>query len=172
MPIAVLTQLAEVKRPLSPGASRVVFQARDEDGQPAAVFLCSIEPPNAFEQVMRESFVTVCSVEDMVEYPVGVSSVEEIDPSEFAADTFLYAAQENRVYVRSVNDLEEPAWIPYKPQGKQPNVHTHKLPFFRRSTIDIILPNRDFVKQSIEWIKTAVRRLEKDQADLEELKNL
>jgi hypothetical protein len=167
--INVTLEVAPMKRPLSPGAVRTVIHAKDENDQPAAVFLCSIEPPNSFERVMRESFVTVCSVEDMVEYPVGVSSIIEVDPVEYEQGVFLYAAQANKVYIRDEEE-GQPVWKPYCPEGKHPNVHTHSLPFFRRSTIDIILPHRDFVLQSLEWIRDAVKRLEKDQQDLEQLK--
>jgi hypothetical protein len=168
--LSVMT--AEVKRPLSPGQTRVVIRARDENDWPVALFLCGIEPPNTFERRMRESFHTVCSVEDMAEYPVGVASPEEVDPQTCEPGVLLYAVQENAVYVRSGDENDIPAWMPYRPEPEQkaPNVHAHKLPFFRRSEIDIILPNRDFVVRSIEWISRAVRRLEQDQHDLEQLK--
>jgi hypothetical protein len=167
--INVTIEIATMKRPLSPGTVRTLIHARDENDQPVAVFLCSIEPPNTFERVMRESFVTVCSVEDMVEYPVGVSSITEVDPASCENGVFLYAAQANKVYIRDEED-GQPVWKLYQPQGKHPNTHTHKLPFFRRSSIDIILPHREFVLQSLEWIRDAVKRLEKDQYDLEQLK--
>jgi hypothetical protein len=167
--ISVTVEIAQIKRPLSNGATRALFHAKDEGGHPAAIFLCSLEPPNSFERTMRESFVTVCSVEDIVEYPVGVSSITEVDPADFTLETLLYSSQENKIYIRGEKD-SAPAWVPYRPEGKQPNVHTHKLPFFRRSTIDVIFPHRSFVMQSIEWIQDAVKRLEKDWKDLEELR--
>jgi hypothetical protein len=167
--ISVTVEIARIKRPFSNGATRALFHAKDENDQPAAVFLCSLEPPNSFERVMRESFITVCSVEDMVEYPVGVSSITEVKPAECEEGMFLYSSQENEIYIRGEKD-NAPAWLPYHPEGKQPDVHTHKLPFFRRSTIDVIFPHRDFVMQSIDWIRDAVKRLEKDQRDLEELR--
>jgi hypothetical protein len=122
---------------------------------------------------MRESFMTVCSVEDMVEYPIGVSSVQEINPATQDEDIKLYCAQENIIYVRGYDDHMEPAWVPYTPSAShpKPNVHSHKLPFFRRNTIDIILPCRDFVVQAIGWIEDAVAQLTKDQANLEFLQD-
>jgi len=169
--LSILT--AEVKRPLSPGQTRVVIHARDENGLPVALFLCGVEPPNTFERRMRESFHTVCSVEDMAEYPVGVATIEEVDPKTCEPGDLLYAAQENAVYIRGMDETKRPAWLPYRPKPEQrnPNVHAHKLPLFRRSAIDVILPNRDFVVRSIEWISQAVRRLEQDQRDLEQLKS-
>jgi hypothetical protein len=172
--IAVTVEIAQLKRPLSNGAVRAIIHAKDVhaetgDEQPAAVFLCSIEPPNSFERIMRESFITVCSVEDMVEYPVGVSSITEVNPAEHEEGMFLYSSHENKVYIRGEKE-GVPVWLPYQPEGKQPNVHTHKLPFFRRSVIDVIFPHRDFVIQSLDWIRDAVRRLEKDQRDLEQLR--
>jgi hypothetical protein len=171
--ISVTVETAAVKRPLSNGATRVLFRAEDENGLPAAIFLCSIEPPNSFERSMRESFVTVCSVEDIVEYPVGVSSITEVNPADHEDGVFLYSSQENKIYVRGEKE-NAPAWLPYQPpeNGKQPGVHTHKLPFFRRSTIDVVLPHRDFVIQSLDWIREAVKRLEKDWKDIEELRVL
>jgi len=171
--ISLKIQTAQVKRPLSPGQTRVVIRAADENEEPVAVFLCCVEPPNSFERRMRESFMTVCSVEDMVEYPVGVSSVHEINPESQEEGIKLYCAQENVIYVRGFDDQDEPAWIPYKPPtgGLKPNVHTHTLPFFRRSTIDIILPCRDFVVQAVGWIEDAVAQLERDQKNLELLKD-
>jgi hypothetical protein len=168
---AISAETAAIQRPLSNGATRVIVRARDEKDCPAAIFLCCVEPPNAFEQILRESFVTICSVEDLMEYPVGVSSVEEVAPHEFRADTFLFDAQENSIYVRSADHLDQPVWKLYDPvHGKRPNVHTHKLPFFRRSAIDIILPNRAYVMEAVEWIKQAVQRLAKDLEDIERLK--
>ena len=173
---------AAVKCPLSPGQTRTVIYAYEpdidpetgaemDDGTPAAIFLCGIEPPNSFERRFRESFHTVCSVEDMVEYPVGVSTIDEADAAEVEPGTFLYAAQENRIYVSTLNEDGVLQWLPYQapPEGKEPNRHTHKLPFFRRSKIDIILPCRDFVVQSIAWIEEAAKRLEEDFASLEKL---
>jgi hypothetical protein len=173
-PVTLSVQTAAVTRPLSPGATRVIISARDDNDDPAAIFLCAIEPPDAFSQSMRESFVTICSVEDMTEYPVGVSSIEEVPPGDYEAGTFLYAAQENKVYIRSITDgIDSPVWQAYNPphHRPKPNVHTNKLPFFRRSTIDVILPNRAFVMDAITWINDAVKRLAKDQADLERLSN-
>jgi len=166
--IRLQIRTAGVRHPLSPGQTRVVIRAVDEHDKPAAIFLCCIEPPNTFERRLRESFHTVCSVEDMVEYPVGVSSIREIDPQTVDEGTFLYSAQENIIYVRSRD-----AWIPYKPRPEnlKPNVHTHTLPFFRRSAIDIILPSREFVVQAIDWIKEAARQLEQDFLDLETLRS-
>jgi len=171
--ISLKIQTAMVKRPLSPGQTRVVIRAIGENEEPRAIFLCCVEPPNSFERRMRECFMTVCSVEDLVEYPVGVSSVLEIDPATQDEGVKLYCAQENLVYVRDVDDAGKPAWIPYTPRagGLKPNVHTHHLPFFRRSTIDIILPCRDFVVQAIGWIENAVAQLERDQKNLELLKD-
>lgn len=171
--IRLSIRTAEVKRPFSPGQTRVVIRAVDEQDRPVALFLCCVEPPNSFERRMRESFQTVCSIEDMAEYPVGVSSIDEADPKDWEPGVCLYSAQENLIYIRSKEHNGRPAWHPYvpKPGHPVPNVHSHKLPFFRRSTIDIILPNRDFVVQSIEWIKQAVRRLEKDRLDLELLEH-
>ena len=169
----ISVQLAPITRALSNGAVRVVFRARDEHDEPAAIFLCCVEPPNAFERILRESFITICSVEDLAEYPVGVSAVEEVDPSLFEADTFLYAAQENKVYVRSADTAGQPVWALYEPtaSGKRPNVHTHKLPFFRRSAIDVILPHRSFVVDAVGWIETAAKTLAKDLKDIENLQN-
>jgi hypothetical protein len=168
----ILVETAPIKRPLSNGATRVVFRARDENEAPAAIFLCCVEPPNSFEQILRESFVTICSVEDLAEYPVGVSSVEEVPPGEFEADTFVFDAQQNSIYVRSEDATGQPVWTPYQPaSGKRPNVHTHKLPFFRRSAIDVILPNRALVMEAIEWIKQAAARLEQDFLDIEKLRS-
>jgi hypothetical protein len=167
----ISVETAPIKRPLSNGATRVIFRARGENEEPAAIFLCCVEPPNSFERVLRESFVSVCSAEDLAEYPVGVSCVEESPPSEFAADTFVFDAQENSIYVRSEDAAGQSVWRPYQPvSGKRPNVHTHKLPFFRRSAIDVILPNRAFVREAIEWIKQAAARLEKDLLDMEKLR--
>jgi hypothetical protein len=168
MSYSVTVEIASIKHRPSNGATRAIFRAKTSDNEPAAIFLCSIEPPNSFERTMRESFITVCSVEDLVEYPVGVSSITEVDPNDYGEGVFLYSSQENKVYIRSEKD-GVPAWVYYQPDGKQPNVHTHKLPFFRRSTIDVIFPHRDFVVQSIDWIQDAVKRLEKDQQDLERL---
>lgn len=169
--IRLSIRAAEVRRPASPGQTRVVIRALDEQDRPVALFLCCVEPPNSFERRMRESFQTVCSLEDMAEYPVGVSAIDEADPADWEPGIHLYSAQENLVYVRGKDSRGRPEWHPYPPKSgwPGPNVHGHKLPFFRRSTIDIILPNRDFVVQSIEWIKRAVRRLEKDRLDLEQL---
>jgi len=178
--IKLKIQTARIKRPLSPGQTRTVIYAYepefdpgtgaelDTEGTPAAIFLCGIEPPNSFERRFRESFHTICSVEDMTEYPVGVSTIDEADASECEPGTFLFAAQENRIYVN-----EDSQWVPYQcpPDGKEPNCHTHKLPFFRRSKIDIILPCRDFVVEAIEWIENAAKQLEKDLANLEKLQN-
>ena len=167
--IRIEVETLPLKRPLSPGQTRVLFRAISERDRPVAVFLCGVEPPNSFERRMRESFHTVCSVEDMVEYPVGVSSVSEVDPASQEEGVFLYCAQENVVYVRSKDKQGHAAWIPYKVRAEnlKPNVHSHKLPFFRRSEIDIILPNREFVSQAIGWVKDAVALLEKDMAELE-----
>ena len=168
---SISVETAEITRPLSNGATRVRFRAMDEEDKPAAIFLCCVEPPNAFERILRESYITVCSVEDLAEYPVGVSAIEEVDPAEFPADTFLYVAYENKVYVRSADETGQPVWTIYAPvAGKRPNVHTHKLPFFRRSAIDIILPNRSFVLEAVEWIEEAAKRLTKDMQDIEKLK--
>lgn len=162
-----------LKRSLSPGQTRVLIRAVDEKDRPVAIFLCGVEPPNSFERRMRESFHTICSVEDMAEYPVGVSCVSEVDPAGVEEGLFLYSAQENIVYVRSKNKQGRAVWIPYKPKPEnlKPNVHSHKLPFFRRSAIDIILPNREFVSQAIGWIEEAVALLEKDMTELEMLRN-
>ena len=158
-----------LKRPLSPGQTRVLIRAVKDRDKPVAVFLCGVEPPNSFERRMRESFHTICSVEDMAEYPVGVSCISEVDPTSQEEGVFLYSAQENIVYVRSKDRQGRAAWVPYKPKSEnlKPNVHSHKLPFFRRSAIDIILPNREFVSQAIGWIEEAVALLEKDMAELE-----
>jgi hypothetical protein len=161
--------------PHHPGQVRARFRAvekeneDDENGTPAAVFLCCVEPPDSFRRKMRESFQTVCSVEDLAEYPVGVSTVEEVDPASQEEGTFLYAVQENKIYVRSPSEPGPPAWLPYAPApgGLPVNVHSHKLPFFRRSAIDIILPSRRFVRYAVEEIKNAIRELERDRADLE-----
>lgn len=172
--IRIEVQTAEVRRPISPGQTRVVLRASDEQGRPQAVFLCGVEPPNSFERRMRESFHTICSVEDMVEYPIGVSSVLEIDPRGVETGTMLYCAQENTVYVCQKNrGDEEHHWQPFvaRNENLNPNVHSHKLPFFRRSAIDVILPHRDFVVRAIDWIEKAVRLLEKDLRDLERLKS-
>jgi len=169
----ISVETAAIQRPLSNGATRALFRARDEAGEPAPIFLCCVEPPNAFERILRESFMTICSVEDLAEYPVGVSVIEEVDPKVFPADTLLFAAQENKVYVRSSDEMDVPVWCPYRPaSGRQPNVHVHKLPFFRRSAIDIILPNRRFVMEAVEWIDEAAKRLAKDMADIEQLRPL
>ena len=169
--IRLKIRTAEVKRPISPGQTRVVVSARDENEQPIAIFLCGVEPPNAFERRMRESFHTVCSVEDMVEYPVGVSCITETEPAGYEVGTYLYCVQENAIYVRGEDSEGNPVWKPYRSEPGQLslNVHSHKLPFFRRSTIDIILPNRDFVVQSITWLEQAALRLEKDRLDLKTL---
>jgi hypothetical protein len=167
---SISVETASIQRPLSNGATRVVFRARDEEGKPAAIFLCCVEPPDAFDRKLRESFITVCSVEDLAEYPVGVSDVSEVPPVEFPVDTFLFDVQKNKIFVRSEDLSGQLVWEPYKPSGKQPNVHTHKLPFFRRSAIDIILPNRGYVVEAIEWIKHAAVVLKKDMADIEKLK--
>ena len=169
---SISVEAAAIQRPLSNGATRVIFRAKDATAQPAPIFLCCVEPPNAFEQRLRESFVTICSVEDLVEYPVGVSSVAEVPPEDFPVDTFLYDAQQNKIYIRSADDAMQPEWVPYLPSGKKPNVHTHKLPFFRRSAIDIILPNRAFVMETVEWLQQAVNVLAKDMEDIEKLKPL
>ena len=174
---------AAVKRPMSPGQTRTVIHAYEPDfhpetgaelpdGTPAAIFLCGIEPPNSFERRFRESFHTVCSVEDMSEYPIGVSTIDEADAGLCEPGVFLYAAQENRIYINTFNPDEGLQWVPYQTpiDGKEPNRHTHKLPFFRRNTIDILLPCRDFVDQAIGWIEDAAKRLEKDFADLEKFK--
>jgi hypothetical protein len=164
-------ETAAIPRPLSNGATRVVIRARNGNDCPAAIFLCCVEPPNSFEKVLRESFVTICSVEDLAEYPVGVSSINEVPSACYPADSFLFDAQENKIYVKSADALEQPVWKPYEPtDGKSPNVHTHKLPFFRRSAIDIILPNRAYVMEAVEWIKQAAERLAKDMEDIEKLK--
>jgi hypothetical protein len=170
--ISLKTQTAEVKRPQSPGQTRVVIRAIDENEDPVPVFLCCVEPPDTFARRFRESFVTICSVEDMAEYPVGVSSVREVDPVTQDEGILLYCAQENVVYVRGEDENNDPAWIPYVPEPAQlkPNVHGHNFPFFRRSTIDIILPCRDFVVRAIGWIEDSVAQLMKDQANLEILK--
>lgn len=167
--IRIEVKTLPLKRPLSPGQTRVLIRAVDERDLPVAVFLCGVEPPNSFERRMRESFHTICSVEDMVEYPVGVSDASEVDPSDHEEGMFLYCAQENVVYVRSKDRLGKAAWIPYKgqPENLKPNVHSHTLPFFRRSAIDIILPNREFVSRAIGWIEDAVALLEKDMHELE-----
>jgi hypothetical protein len=169
--IRLQIQTAAVRRLLSPGQTRVVIRAVDEQDRPTAIFLCCVEPPNSLEQRLRESFHTVCSVEDMTEYPVGVSCVREIDPKTADEGVFLYCVQENIVYVRARSGGKA-VWIPYKPKPEnlKPNVHTHTFPFFRRSTIDIILPNRDFVVQAIGWIEEAVKQLEQDFCNLEQLK--
>jgi len=171
--IRLHVQTAEVRRPVSPGQTRVVIRATGENDVPVAVFLCGVEPPNSFERRMRESFHTICSVEDMAEYPVGVSGLHEADPKKSEQGFLLYNVQENVVYVRELDAARKPAWLPYHPRHENlnPNVHSHKLPCFRRSTIDIILPHRDFVVQAIGWIEEAVRQLEKDMGDLERLKN-
>ena len=167
----ISVETAPIKRPLSNGAPRVIFRARDEKEEPAAIFLCCVEPPNSFQKVLRESFITICSVEDIAEYPVGVSSIEEVPLNEFAADTFIFDAQQNCIYVRSEDAAGQPVWRPYQPtSGKRPNVHTHKLPFFRRSAIDVILPNRAFVMEATCWIKQAAARLAQDFLDIEQLK--
>ena len=170
----ISVETAAITRPLSNGATRVLIRARDTYDNPAAIFLCCVEPPNAFEQILRESFVTICSVEDLAEYPVGVSAIEEVDPAGFSADTFLFAAQENKIYVRSADGAGQPVWKAYSHEsaGKRPNVHTHKLPFFRRSAIDIILPNRAFVMEAVEEMEKAARVLAKDMEDIERLKPL
>jgi hypothetical protein len=166
--IRLETKMLPLKRLLSPGQTRVLIRAVDAEDKPVALFLCGVEPPNSFERRMRESFHTICSVEDLAEYPVGVSSIREIDPASVEEGVFLYSAQENIVYVRSVQ-RGLAVWIPFrpKPENLKPNVHSHKLPFFRRSAIDIILPNREFVSRAIGWIEEAVKRLEKDMHDLE-----
>ena len=171
--ISLKIQTAEVKHPLTPGQTRVVIQAVDENDEPTPVFLCCVEPPNTFERRMRESFMTICSVEDMAEYPVGVSSVREIDPLPVAEGTLLYCAQENKIYERGYDEQQDPAWNPYIPPqgGMKPNVHTHKLPFFRRSAIDVILPSRHFVRHAIQWIEDAVKQLERAKSDLEFLRD-
>ena len=167
----ISVETAAIQRPLSNGATRVIFRARNEDETPAPIFLCCVEPPDAFSKTLRESYVTVCSVEDLAEYPVGVSSVAEVPPAEFPVDTFLFDAQENRIYVRSADSADQPTWSPYRPpHGLRPNVHTHKLPFFRRSAIDIIVPNRAYVMEAVEWIEQAARRLTKDLKDIETLR--
>lgn len=97
--IRLQVRTAEVRHPLSPGQTRVVIRAVDADDRPVAVFLCGVEPPSAFERRMRESFHTICSVEDMAEYPVAVSCVREIDPVSVEEGVYLYDAQENVVYV-------------------------------------------------------------------------
>ncbi len=167
--IRLQIRTAEVRRPVSPGQTRIVIRAVDADDRPVAVFLCGVEPPNSFERRMRESFHTICSVEDMAEYPVGVSSVREVDPASVEEGVYLYCAQENVVYVRIRDHRQQAAWEPYKPKPEnlKPNVHSHKRPFFRRSAIDIILPNREFVSRAVGWIEDAVKRLEKDIHDLE-----
>jgi hypothetical protein len=154
----------QIKRPTSPGATRVQFIAENVDGTPAHIFLCSVQPPNTYEQRYREAFETLCSVEDMFEYPVGVSHVSEIDPATQPENTFMYDAQENRVYIRTKNVNDIPVWKPYIATGTslQPNVHTHKMPFFRRSVIDIIVPNRLFVDKCVKWISDAAKMLKKD----------
>jgi hypothetical protein len=168
----ISVETAAIQRPLSNGATRVLFKARDENENYAPIFLCCVEPPNAFDQTLRESFITICSVEDLAEYPVGVSSIEEADPSEFPMETFLFDAQKNNIYIRSVNESDQPVWLDYRSvHGRHPNVHTHKLPFFRRSAIDIILPDRAFVVEAVEWVRQAARRLEKDMADIEKLRS-
>lgn len=160
-----------LKRVLSPGQTRVIFRAIDGNDRPIALFLCGVEPPNSFEHRMRESFHTICSVEDMAEYPVGVSCVSEVDPVGLEEGLFLYCAQENVVYVRSRDRRDRAVWTPYrpKPENLKPNVHSHKLPFFRRSAIDIILPNREFVSHAIGWIEDAIALLEKDMQELKML---
>ena len=170
--IQLEVRTAALRRPLSPGQTRLVVRATDERGTPVAIFLCCVEPPNTFERRMRESFQTVCSVEDMTEYPVGVSSVQTVDPTDLADGTLLYAAQENLIYEKKQEMTGTAIWRLYRPvpSGVIPNVHTHKLPFFRRSTIDIILPNRAFVTDAVRWIEEAAMRLEKDQLDLDDLK--
>jgi len=168
---SISVETAAIKRALSNGATRVIFRARDADDKPAPIFLCCVEAPNAFTRTLRESFITVCSVEDLAEYPVGVSDPNEVDPGEFPADTLLYNAQGNRVYVRSADETATPVWTPYRPvEGKHPNVHTHKLPFFRRSAIDIILPHRSYVLEAVEWVQYAAKVLAKDMEDIEQLK--
>jgi hypothetical protein len=153
-----------ILRPTSPGATRVQFAAENADKTPAHIFLCSVQPPDTYGQKYREAFETICSVEDMFEYPVGVSSVKEVDPASIAINTFLYDAQENRVYIRTNNINDVPQWELYHapPNGMQPNVHTHKPPFFRRSVIDIIVPNRLFVDKCIGWIERAIKMLKRD----------
>jgi len=172
MMFSISVETAAIKRPLSNGATRVVFRAKDAEGNPAPIFLCCVEPPNAFEQIMRESFITVCSVEDLAEYPVGVSSVEEVPPEDFPLGAFLFDAQQNMVYVRSNEITGQAEWQRYQPAGKKPNVHTHKLPFFRRSVIDVILPNREYVMETIECLRRAADRLAQDMIDIETLKPL
>ena len=169
---SISVETAAIKRALSNGATRVIFKARDDEDRPAAIFLCCVEPPDAFEQTLRESFMTICSVEDLAEYPVGVSDITEVDPNEFSIGTFLYNAQENKTYTRAEDGTGLPVWVLYKPSdsGLAPNAHAHKLPFFRRSAIDVILPNREFVTDAIGWVKKAALRLEKDMADIELLR--
>jgi hypothetical protein len=178
MPFQIHTQTAETgKRRISPGATRVTISAVNEPADetetetPAPIFLCSVSPPNTYEQRFRETFLTVCSVEDIAEYPVGVSSVLEVPPENHPAGTLLFSAQENKIYTRGETVNQSPEWKPYFPQNNQlpPDPHTHNLPFFRRSTIDIILPNRLFVEFTLKEIRRAIRILEKDLAALEHL---
>lgn len=166
-------RVARVRRPLSPGQTRLIVGASDDNGMPVALFLCGVEPPDIFSRRMRESFHTICSVEDMAEYPAAVSCVREVDPQTAERGVLLYSVQENVVYVRDCDGNRNPVWRPYepRPENLNPNVHSHKLPFFRRSTIDIVLPNRDFVDQAVGWIGQAVRQLEKDMLDLDHFKS-
>ena len=164
---------AQVQRPMTPGQTRLIVQAVDEQDEPCAIFLCGIEPPNTLQRRMRESFHTVCSVEDMAEYPAGVACVQEVDPQTVDEGTFLYSVQENIVYERGTGSAGQPDWVPFRPRAENlnPRFHSHTLPFFRRSVIDIILPNREFVVQAVGWIEDAARQLEQDFIDLEKLKS-
>jgi hypothetical protein len=158
-------RITSLKRSLNHGVVRAVITAeeQDENGKmiPAAIFLCCVEPPDAFSHRMRESFITVASVEDLAAYPSAVSSIDEVDAAEHSEGALLYAVQENKVYKQSGGE-----WVAYIPERseKMPNVHSHKLPYFRRSVIDIILPNRLFVNQAMESIRIGGERLELDQA--------
>ncbi len=52
--IRIEVETLPLKRPLSPGQTRVLIRAVDSGGRPVAVFLCGVEPPNSFERRMRE----------------------------------------------------------------------------------------------------------------------
>ncbi|GHT32547.1 hypothetical protein FACS1894214_4450 [Planctomycetales bacterium] len=172
-------EVAPITRIPSNGATRARFYAReninfadsglDADWVPAPIFLCCIEPPDAFTKTMRESFVTITSVEDLAEYPWGVSSIEEVPPEDYVADTLLYAAQENKTYIRSEDEDGAAVWVRYIPptDGLAITHHVHRIPFFRRTVIDIILPNRSWVIDAIDWLQNAANTLEKDQKDIE-----
>jgi hypothetical protein len=170
--ISVKVEVASVTRKMSPGQCRVVLTAT-KHGEPAPIFLCCVEPPDIYARRMRESFYSICSVEDLAEYPAGVSSVEEVDPATVDEGVLLYAAFDNCVYIRATEN-GNPVWKPYKAHNgqNQPNVHTNKLPFFRKHRIDIILPNRDQVFEHLENIKRMILLLEQDLYDFEQLKHI